>query len=51
MRNGMDELPDLQVLRRCWPEYSDLDTTHHITVHGITIGGSASPCASPGRSA
>jgi len=50
MRNGMPELPDLQVLRRCWPEYSDLDTTHYITVRGVTIGAStpvviAGPCA------
>ena len=45
-----DGLPDLGVLRRCWPEYADAATTHEVTVHGVRIGGPqpvviAGPCA------
>jgi len=42
-------LPDLSLLRRCWPEYSDPSTTHVVTVNGVDIGGPectviAGPC-------
>lgn len=44
------ELPDLDILRRRWPEYSDPSTTHQLTVRGATFGGPepviiAGPCA------
>lgn len=44
------QLPDLSVLRRCWPEYGDVSTTHQVTVRGVPIGGPrpaiiAGPCA------
>jgi 3-deoxy-7-phosphoheptulonate synthase len=43
-------LPDLSVLRRCWPEYSDPSTTHQVAVNGVKIGGPsavviAGPCS------
>ncbi len=43
-------LPDLSVLRRCWPEYADETRTHRIHVKGVEIGGVsrviiAGPCA------
>ncbi len=43
-------LPDLSVLRRCWPEYADESRTHRILVKGVEIGGAsrviiAGPCA------
>jgi len=43
-------LPDLSLLRRCWPAYDDVSTTHRVAVHGIEIGGPsrvviAGPCA------
>ena len=43
-------LPDLNVLRRCWPEYADPASTRAVTVHGVAIGGPArqviaGPCA------
>jgi 3-deoxy-7-phosphoheptulonate synthase len=43
-------LPDLSILRRCWPEYADATTTHEVTVAGVAIGGPhavviAGPCA------
>jgi 3-deoxy-7-phosphoheptulonate synthase len=51
--NGMNmefQLPDLGILRRCWPGYEDLSTTHAVTVNGIAFGGArpvivAGPCA------
>ena len=44
------QLPDLSVLRRCWPEYGDVSTTHQVMVRGVPIGGPrpaiiAGPCA------
>jgi 3-deoxy-7-phosphoheptulonate synthase len=44
------ELPDLSILRRCWPRYSDLSTTHVVDVNGVAVGGPrpviiAGPCA------
>jgi 3-deoxy-7-phosphoheptulonate synthase len=46
----MSQPTDLSILRRCWPEYADLSTTHRIMVNGVEIGGSSSviiagPCA------
>lgn len=46
----MDRLPDLSVLRRCWPEYEAPGTTHHVEVNGACFGGDtpvviAGPCA------
>lgn len=43
-------LPDLSVLRRCWPEYRDGDETKTVEVHGVTVGGPrriviGGPCA------
>ena len=43
-------LPDLGILRRCWPEYSDPATTHHVEVNDQTFGSGrsviiAGPCA------
>ena len=43
-------LPDLGVLRRCWPEYSDEAATRRVSVAGVEIGGPqpiviAGPCA------
>jgi len=43
-------LPDLGVLRRCWPDFADAGTTHAVLVGGISIGGAlpviiAGPCA------
>lgn len=45
-----DHLPDLQILRRCWPEYASPASTHLVRVNGVDIGGSepviiAGPCA------
>jgi len=44
------ELPDLKVLRRSWPEYQDESTTFPVPVNGATFGGDepvviAGPCA------
>ena len=44
------QLPDLSVLRRSWPEYESLSTTHTVRVNDVEIGGSkrvviAGPCA------
>lgn len=44
------QLPDLALLRRCWPEYADVSTTHEVTAGGVRIGGPrrvviAGPCA------
>jgi len=44
------ELPDLKVLRRCWPEYADEATTHTVAVRDVEFGGTgpviiAGPCA------
>lgn len=43
-------LPDLSVLRRCWPEYSNPESTHVVEVNGVRFGGDApvvvaGPCA------
>jgi len=43
-------LPDLSVLRRCWPGFEAVGTTHAVVVGGIVIGGGepaiiAGPCA------
>jgi len=46
----VDQLPELSVLRRCWPEYADSGKTLEVSVHGVVIGGPrrvviAGPCA------
>ena len=43
-------LPDLRVLRRCWPEFEAAGTTHAVVVGELAIGGAervviAGPCA------
>jgi 3-deoxy-7-phosphoheptulonate synthase len=43
-------LPELSVLRRCWPGFEDESTTHRVDVNGTRIGGPepviiAGPCA------
>lgn len=45
-----DRLPDLGVLRRCWPTYADAASTHVVQVNGERIGDErpvviAGPCA------
>ena len=35
-----NRLPDLSVLRRCWPGYADLSKTHRVDVDGVEFGGS-----------
>ncbi len=45
-----DPLPDLSILRRCWPTYADPATTHPVRVNGTLFGGAkpvviAGPCA------
>jgi len=44
------QVPDLSVLRRCWPEYEDVSRTHAVVVAGVRFGGDApviiaGPCA------
>ena len=44
-----DRLPDLSVLRRCWPQYADTAKTHRVRVRGAEFGGPtpvviAGPC-------
>jgi len=44
------ELPDLKVLRRCWPGYEDEATTYPVKAHNTVFGGPhpviiAGPCA------
>ena len=44
------ELPDLKILRRCWPDYEDPATTRTVNVNGQEFGGQrpvviAGPCA------
>lgn len=46
----IEHLPDLSILRRNWPEYADLSSTHRVLVHGVEFGGAepviiAGPCA------
>jgi 3-deoxy-7-phosphoheptulonate synthase len=46
----VDRLPDLSILRRCWPAYADPSTTHEVGVQGVEIGGEervviGGPCA------
>ena len=48
------ELPDLSVLRRCWPEYAAAGETHVVSVGGVPIGGPetviiAGPCTVESR--
>jgi len=45
-----NDLPDLTLLRRCWPSYSDDSSTHVVKVNGVEFGGPrpviiAGPCA------
>jgi 3-deoxy-7-phosphoheptulonate synthase len=45
-----ESLPDLGILRRSWPGYEDIATTHIVEVAGVAIGGPgcrviAGPCA------
>jgi 3-deoxy-7-phosphoheptulonate synthase len=49
-----EQLPDLGLLRRSWPEYADESTTHRVNVNGVVIGGDervviAGPCAVESR--
>ncbi len=44
------KLPDLKLLRRCWPGYEDRSTTHRVKVKDVEFGGPtavviAGPCA------
>jgi 3-deoxy-7-phosphoheptulonate synthase len=44
------QIPDLSVLRRCWPDYEDESRTYQVEVDGIRFGGEvpviiAGPCA------
>jgi 3-deoxy-7-phosphoheptulonate synthase len=46
----IDQLPDLSILRRCWPEYRDPTTTHRVRVRDVEFGAGApviiaGPCA------
>lgn len=46
----IQQLPELSILRRNWPEYADPDTTHAVQVRDVTFGGPgcaiiAGPCA------
>jgi 3-deoxy-7-phosphoheptulonate synthase len=46
----IERLPDLSILRRCWPEYADPTSTHVVEVSGVKLGGServviGGPCA------
>ena len=46
----IDELPDLGILRRNWPEHADGMTTHEVDVNGVVFGAPscvviAGPCA------
>ena len=45
-----DELPDLGILRKNWPEHADGKSTHPVEVNGVVFGGPrcvviAGPCA------
>ncbi|MFQ5524685.1 MAG: 3-deoxy-7-phosphoheptulonate synthase [Thermoanaerobaculia bacterium] len=45
-----DSLPELSVLRRCWPDYRETSKTHRFMVHGVELGRPrpviiAGPCA------
>jgi 3-deoxy-7-phosphoheptulonate synthase len=45
-----DQLPDLSILRRCWPTHADAGSTHTVAVNGEQIGDErpvviAGPCA------
>jgi len=45
-----DGLPELSILRRSWPDYADVGTTHAVQVRGTRIGAGeavliAGPCA------
>ena len=49
-----DQLPDLSILRRCWPKHADVASTHQVLVNGERIGGErpvviAGPCAVESR--
>lgn len=49
-----ERLPELSVLRRCWPEYADVGSTHQVEVAGVRFGGPrcvvvAGPCAVESR--
>ena len=46
----MLDVSDLSILRRCWPQYTDVATTHPVAVCGVEIGRAspiviAGPCA------
>jgi 3-deoxy-7-phosphoheptulonate synthase len=46
----IERLPDLSILRRCWPEFTDPSTVHTVEVNGVRIGGAdrvviGGPCA------
>jgi len=45
-----EDLPDLSILRRCWPGYESPSATHIVNVNGVPIGNGrpviiAGPCA------
>jgi 3-deoxy-7-phosphoheptulonate synthase len=49
----IDQLPDLSILRRCWPDYADPTTTHPVRVRDVEFGAAApviiaGPCAVEG---
>jgi len=48
--SAIERLPDLSILRRCWPEFADRSTTRPVKVAGVEIGGAETvviggPCA------
>jgi len=50
VQDAHDRLPDLSILRRCWPAYADPRSTCEVTVRGVPVGGAevqviAGPCA------
>jgi 3-deoxy-7-phosphoheptulonate synthase len=50
MNSFVEKLPDLGILRRCWPEYEDPSATHAFPVGEALVGGPqpviiAGPCA------
>jgi 3-deoxy-7-phosphoheptulonate synthase len=49
-----EELPDLSILRRCWPEFANGEATHEVVVNEVCLGGPetcviAGPCTVESR--
>jgi 3-deoxy-7-phosphoheptulonate synthase len=49
-----EELPDLSILRRCWPEFANGEETHPVVVNEVRLGGPetcviAGPCTVESR--